>query len=434
MRVTEISGDQDFTLNPLEPPTWQYRLWLFCICAGMLLFFTQVTALFPVLPLYLTQQWGEMAPVGLVVGSMAAGLLCFRPWIGMLLDRWGRKPVLWMGLLMMVGVLPLYLWSPSPLWLMGVRVLHGISQAALATASQTMLVDLVPPSRRTEMLGYLAMSNTIGFSLGPLVGSYAFAAAGLTSVVRVQFGLTLLGWVISLPLPWLMARSAQSRQSEIQPSREPSAIQPSAIQPFEVQPTEAKLTRSSTHFPWKHILSFPVREATFVFFIGSFLHGGVVTFLPLFIPNAAQFYSLNAFVAILVRFGLGRWGNVISQRWIVSLGILCSGSALIGLSQFPDYLILWSIIYGLGFGTLFPVLSAIVSLAAPAAVRGRVYSFFLAGFDGGMTLGGAGVQPLVQVLPLSTIFALLGGTGCGVSLFAFRRFAGIGRMDRNHRR
>ena len=408
MRVTEISGDRDFTLNPLEPSPWQYRLWLFCICAGMLLFFTQVTALFPVLPLYLTQQWGEMASVGLVVGSMAAGLLCFRPWIGMLLDRWGRKPVLWMGLLMMVGVLPLYLWSPSPLWLMGVRVLHGISQAALATASQTMLVDLVPPSRRTEMLGYLAMSNTIGFSLGPLVGSYAFAAGGLTSVVQVQFRLTLLGLVMSLPLPWLMVRSSRrwsrSVQSEIHQPRE-------------------KADHPPTRFPWKPILSFPVREATFIFFIGSFLHGGVVTFLPLFIPNAAQFYSLNAFIAILVRFGLGRWGNVVSKRWIVSLGIFCSGSALIGLSQLPEYLILWSIVYGLGFGTLFPVLSAIVSLAAPAAVRGRVYSFFLAGFDGGMTLGGAGVQPFTWVLPLSTIFALLGGTGCGVGLFAFRRFA-----------
>ncbi|WP_416669656.1 MFS transporter [Egbenema bharatensis] len=416
-------------LVPLSSPPWQNRLWVICICAGMLLFFTQVTVLFPVLPLYLIQRWGETAPVGWVVGALAAGLLFFRPWIGMLLDRWGRKPVLWLGLLIMLGILPLYLWSPNPLWLMGVRVLHGISQAALATASQTMLVDLVPPHRRTAMLGYLAMSNTIGFSLGPLMGSSAFATGGFEAVVQMQLILTVVGFVISLPLPWLMVRSAQSAQSEVQSARgELSATQTSPIQPSEIQASEARLTRPSTDFPWKHILSFPVREATFVFFIGSFLHGGVVTFLPLFIPNAAQFYSLNAFVAILVRFGLGRWGNVISQRWIVSLGVLCSGSALIGLSQLPEYLIFWSIIYGLGFGTLFPVLSAIVSLAAPAALRGRIYSFFLAGFDGGMTLGGAGVQPLIQVLPLSTIFALLGGVGCGVSGFAFRRFAGIRRM------
>lgn len=52
---------------------------------------------------------------------MATGLLFFRPLIGILLDRWGRKPVLWMGLIVMFAILPLYWWSPTPEWLMGVR-------------------------------------------------------------------------------------------------------------------------------------------------------------------------------------------------------------------------------------------------------------------------------------------------------------------------
>ncbi len=103
--------------------------------------------------------------------------------------------------------------------------------------------------------------------------------------------------------------------------------------------------------------------------------------------------------------------------------MLCSGSALIGLAWLPERLILWSIIYGLGFGALFPILSAIVSLAAPAAHRGRVYSFFLAGFDSGLTLGGAGVQPLTSFLSLGSLFSLLGGVGCTVSILAFRQFA-----------
>jgi MFS family permease len=385
----------------LESPRWQYHLWLVCICAGMLLFFTQVTAFFPVLPLYLTDRWGKTAPVGLVVGAMAAGLLLFRPGIGVLLDRWGRKPVLWLGLGLMLGILPLYGWSPNPLWLMGVRVLHGISQAALATASQTMLADLVPVDRRTAMMGYLAMSNTIGFSLGPLLGSYVYATSGFTVLLFTLMAVTILGLVISLPLPWLLSRYQKPSPSH----------------------SSKHSLRQSIQFPWKHILKFPIRDATFIFFIGSFLHGSVVTFLPLFIDKAAVFYSLNALIAVLVRFGLGRWGAIVSQRWIISTAILCSGSALVGLSLLPQQLVLWSVLYGLGFGALFPVLSAIVSLSAPTEVRGRVYSFFLAGFDGGMTLGGAGVQPLTQFLPLSGLFTLLGGLGCSISLVAFRQFA-----------
>lgn len=364
---------------------------LFCICAGMLVFFTQVTVLFPVLPLYLTQRWVD-APVGLVVGAMAAGLLFFRPGIGWLLDRWGRKAVLWLGLGLMVGILPLYLWSSSPAWLMGVRVAHGISQAAFATASQTMLVDLVGRDRRTAMLGYLAMSNTIGFSLGPWLGSMVFAQAGFSGAVLLMAGLTLLGFLLTLPLPWLWAvRSPQS-------------------------------TAPSHPFPWDVVLRFPVRDATFVFFMNSFLHGGVVTFLPLFVPNSALFYSLNALVAVGVRFALGKWGDRVSQRWITTLAIFSSGTALMGLAIAPQFLAIWSVLYGLGFGAMFPVLSAMVSLAAPAEVRGRVYSVFLAGFDGGMTLGGAGAEPLVQVMPLSGLFLLLGGTGWIISGYAFRQF------------
>jgi MFS family permease len=360
----------------------------------MLVYFTQVTVLFPVLPLYLTQRW-QNAPVGFVVGAMAIGLLCFRPLIGWLIDRWGRKPVLWMGLILMLVILPLYVWSPQPAWLMGVRVLHGISQAAFATASQTMLVDLVPLQQRTTMLGYLAMSNTIGFSLGPLLGSLVFAQGGFTAIGLLLAGLTLLGIVFSLPLPWFKAApSTQSIQKQ-----------------------------AANSFPWKIILRFPVRDATLLFFTSSFLHGAVVTFLPLFVPNSAQFYSLNALVAVLVRFGLGRWGDRVSQRWVVSLGILCSATALVGLAVAPHLLVLWSIVYGLGFGSLFPVLSAIVSLAAPVAARGRVYSVFLSGFDSGMTLGGAGVQPWMPMLPLSRLFLMLGGVGCGVSLVALRQFA-----------
>ncbi|MBD3884189.1 MFS transporter [Phormidium tenue FACHB-886] len=373
-----------------------YRLWLFCICAGMLLFFTQVTVLFPVLPLYLVQRWGSQVPVGLVVGAMAVGLLLFRPGIGWLIDRWGRKPVLGLGLLVMVGILPLYGWSPSPVYLMGIRVLHGVSQAAFATASQTLLADLVPRARRTQMMGYLAMSNTIGFSLGPLLGSVLFAIGGFSAALLAMAVLTLLGFLLLLPLPTLSGSAHSCNPNE---------------------------SGTAIGFPWKYIRSFPIRDATFIFFVGSFLHGGAVTFLPLFLPNSAVFYSVNALSAVLVRFGLGRWGQRVPQQWLISLALLCSGSALVGLSQLPEFLIFWSILYGCGFGSLFPVLSAIVSLAAPAEARGRVYSFFLAGFDAGMTLGSAGMQPFIQTLPLSGFFVLLGGTGCSVSMIAFRQFA-----------
>lgn len=366
-------------------------VWIVCICGGMFLYFAQVTTLFPVLPLYVVQRWPE-APVGFVVGAMAAGLLCFRPGVGWLIDRWGRKPVLLVGLGLMVVILPLYFLAPTPGVLMGVRVLHGISQAAFATASQTMLVDCVPPAQRSPMLGYLAMANTIGFSLGPIVGSMAFRQGGFGQVLLVSAGLTLIGLLVAIALPW--------------------------------HTTPLKNAATAAHSTWWTVVRvFPVRDATLLFFVGSFLHGAVVTFLPLWVEQAALFYSLNAMVAVVVRFGLGRWSDQRSSRGILVASLFCSGLGLLGLAIAPQGIILWSIVYGLGFGSLFPVLSAIVSLAAPASVRGRVYSIFLAGFDSGMTLGGAGVQPLLTWMALPTVFCSLGGLGWLASAIALRQFS-----------
>ncbi|MEL6223456.1 MAG: MFS transporter [Cyanobacteria bacterium J06627_8] len=422
---------QSLAVSLDSTPNWQYRLWLICICAGMLVYFAQVTALFPVLPLYLTREWQD-APIGLVVAALAAGLLCFRPSVGWMIDRWGRKVVLWLGLGIMLVILPMYGWATSIAWLIGIRIAHGISQAAFATASQTMLADLVPPEQRTAMLGYLGMSNTIGFSIGPALGAWVFHVYGFDRVVLVQIGLTLLGVMISLPLPWLATASAakSDREDAFQASPRDQLTESS---PRDLK-THARSNRYSQQrqpFPWEIVSRFPVRDATLVFFVGSFLHGGVVTFLPLFLSNSALFFSLNALVAISVRFSLGRWGHRISRQWVVSLGVLFSGTALVGMALAQVIqdggadrtLVLWSILYGIGFGSLFPVLSAIVSLAAPIAVRGRVYSVFLAGFDGGMTLGGAGVQLLIPLFPLYGLFMMLGSIGCGTSLVAFRQFA-----------
>lgn len=161
-------------LEELDPPPWVQRLWIFCLCGGMFAFFAQATAFFPILPVYLTARWGATAPVGLVVGAMAAGVLMLRPLIGIALDRWGRKPLLVLGLVTALWIQPLYLLAPSPEWLLPVRILHGLSQAGVATGSQTFLADLVPPERRAAMMGYLAMANTLGFAFGPWLGNGRF--------------------------------------------------------------------------------------------------------------------------------------------------------------------------------------------------------------------------------------------------------------------
>ncbi|MEN9278797.1 MAG: MFS transporter [Thermostichus sp. DG_1_5_bins_95] len=384
------------SLEELDPPLELQRLWMFCLCGGMFAFFAQTTAFFPILPVYLTQRWGSEAPVGLVVGAMAAGVLMWRPLIGVALDWWGRKPLLCLGLVVAVLIQPLYLLAPSPQWLIPVRILHGLAQAGVATASQTFLADLVVPEKRTAMMGYLAMANTLGFAFGPWLGTRLYQAGGFQAFILGLLWLLILGILLSVPLPWL-------------PPPQPEHLSHGRIQSYSGA--------------WSTLLCFPIREATFLFLISSLLHGGLTTYLPLLVAETGDFYSLFALGAVVVRWGLGQWGQRVSYRILSTAAFWCSGMALIGIVWQPAWLSGWAILYSFGFGTLFPVLSTIVSLAVPPQQRGRVYSLFLMGFDSGMTLGSAGMGSLLGLVPLSSLFLSWAGLGLGAGWLAFRQFA-----------
>ena len=75
------------------------------------------------------------------------------------------------------------------------------------------------------------------------------------------------------------------------------------------------------------------------------------------------------------------------------------------------------VLYGLGFGLLFPAAAGIVGIAAPAPERGRAYGVFNFSFDAGLSAGpllaGAlavsviGLNPFVFATVLIGVVALL---------------------------
>ena len=70
---------------------------LFLFAAG-LLFWASLASLLPTLPLYVEEIGATKQQIGVVMGSFAIGLLIFRPFLGQLADKRGRKIVLIIGL------------------------------------------------------------------------------------------------------------------------------------------------------------------------------------------------------------------------------------------------------------------------------------------------------------------------------------------------
>ena len=158
----------------------------------------------PVLPEFLMSLTGfdlahASAWAGYLVIAYAALQFVFAPIIGNLSDRFGRRPVLLISLVM-YGVNYLIAGFATALWVLFIgRVLTGITSATYATAN-ALIADVTPADSRAQNFGLVGMAFGLGFVIGPGLGGLLggidlrlpfFFAAGLAGL-NVLYGLAFL--------------------------------------------------------------------------------------------------------------------------------------------------------------------------------------------------------------------------------------------------
>jgi MFS transporter, DHA1 family, tetracycline resistance protein len=158
----------------------------------------------PVLPrLILDFLHGDMArtseSMGLFVTTWALMQFFFSPILGMLSDRYGRRPVILLsnfGLGLDYIVMAL---APTMAWLFLGRILSGITASSMPTAN-AYISDVTPPDKRARAFGIFGAAFGIGFVMGPAIGGWLGAinprlpfwvAAGF-SLANACYGLFVL--------------------------------------------------------------------------------------------------------------------------------------------------------------------------------------------------------------------------------------------------
>ena len=158
----------------------------------------------PVLPRLISDfLHGDMARaskyMGLFVTTWALMQFFFSPILGMLSDRYGRRPVILLsnfGLGLDYIVMAL---SPTIGWLFLGRVLSGITSSSIPTAN-AYISDVTPPEKRAHAFGIFGAAFGIGFILGPAIGGWLgavnprlpFWVAGAFSLLNALYGLLVL--------------------------------------------------------------------------------------------------------------------------------------------------------------------------------------------------------------------------------------------------
>lgn len=178
----------------------------FCliIAASFLLTFS-FWLLMPVLPFYLTEVFGaNKTMVGAVLSCYTIAALCMRPIAGYILDTFSRKPFYLFTYFVFASIFAGYLAAGTLTMFIMLRIVHGMSFGSVTVGNNTLIIDVMPLSRRGEGLGYFGLSKNVAMSIGPMTGLFIYNSGHSYSYIFLSAFIScclgyICAWLIRTP-------------------------------------------------------------------------------------------------------------------------------------------------------------------------------------------------------------------------------------------
>lgn len=317
------------------------------------------TMVLPLLPFYATRCGASATVVGLLVAVYAVAQFVTAPLWGRASDRWGRRPLILVGLTASAAAYVLFGLADA-LWLLFASRLVQGAGGGINGVVQAYVADSVQPEERAKALGWLTAATSAGVMIGPAMGSLAtnisrqapgFLAAALC-ILNVLFA-----W---LWLPESHRESAPSgadaparrslRTAFVEVLRHPTAAVPSLIWIYAFGMMAFMAMNSVLALYLKD--HFGVTEKNIGFF---FVYVGAISLVMR---------------AVLLGPAVRRFGEV----GVTRLGALSLAVGLAGI-PLPVHLLglaLVALFVPVGTALLFPATTALVSRRSPRGETGQV--------------------------------------------------------------
>lgn len=383
------------------------RLWtasFLSACAGNFLLFFAFYLLIPIFPLYLIDTFDtSKSLVGIVLSSYTLAALLIRPMSGFLLDLFTRKPQYLIAFLVFVLTFISYPLVASVNLFMLFRVLHGASFGFVTTAGNSLVVDILPASRRGEGLGFFGVANNMAMVVGPMT-SLLMHEKGVD--YQYIFYLSIIAGLIGFVFAMLIK----------------------VDKPFE--PGKERIKGFDRFFLFKGF------KAGVTLMLTGIPYGMFMTYLAIYgkelgiDSGLGLFFSLLAVGLVVSRLfsgkmvDRGRLNKAIEYGLIISVGgliLLASLQRLNGVSPALVHALFLAIpvVLGVGYGLTFPAYNTLFVNLAPNNRRATASSTFMTSWDLGVGMGlilGGRFADSTGGLPLAFL------TGAFLVLFSYVYF------------
>jgi MFS family permease len=343
----------------------------FCLILGanFLLFFGFYLIL-PVLPFYLLETFQtNSGTTGIILSCYTVAALCIRPFSGYVLDTFSRKPLYILTYFIFAIIFVGYLTATYLTLFVLLRMIHGMAFGMVTVASNTIVIDIVPSSRRGEALGYYGLMGNIAMSIGPMVGLfmhnvYSFDAIFLCALLSVMSGFVIACLVHTSP-------------------RMPVEHEPISLDRFIL------------------LKGIP---AGFSLLLISIPYGMTTSYVAIYAKeigislNIGLFFTFLAAGMAVSRMFSGKQADKGRTTQIILLGLCVLALCFFSLSactllikDYPKFtqilFFVISIATGIGFGTVLPNYNSLFIDLAPHNKRGTATSTYLISWDIGIGAG-----------------------------------------------
>jgi MFS family permease len=335
----------------------------FLMCGFTFTVFLSLFQLLPTAPFRILDLGGSTVAAGLFLGLLTYASALSAPFTGALADRFGRRLVLLVSSVAIALFAAAYAFTSSWQVLVCLVFFHGLFWSGLLSASAAYMTGLIPPGRRAEGIGYWGMATVLATAFAPILG-LAIYRRGWGALCLSVGSLNVVMAVIAWRLPESTAEKAPP----------------------------------GTPFFTRDLVEWRVLALSMSLFLCSFGYGGVTSFVALFTEKSG-IVPKGLFLSVLfIRPFLSRFADRIGpRRLLLPLLVLVSLSfGFLAFATTAPRLVFAAVLFGAGFGNMYPVYAAHVTKFVAPGRRGAAFGAIIAAFDTGIGTGSIALGGVIQ--------------------------------------
>ncbi|MBF0840829.1 MULTISPECIES: staphylopine family metallophore export MFS transporter CntE [Mammaliicoccus] len=331
--------------------------------------------------------------IGIVMGAYMLTAMVFRPWAGQIIAKVG--PIKILRIILIINGIALIIYGFTELeGYFVARVMQGVCTAFFSMSLQLGIIDALPEKHRSEGISLYSLFSTLPTLIGPIIAVSLWnnENMGVFAIVMIVIALStgIFGYSATF--------------SDVASDEKPVVEKA----PFNGLTVFCQFFKNPALF-----------KSGLIMIIASIVFGAITTFIPLFtvqygFANAGIYLTIQAIAVVLSRFYLRKFipsdGLWHPKFMLKVLGILMLAAIIVAFGPYIYIGVFYgsAILIGIAQAMIYPTLTSYLSFVLPRAGRNMLLGLFIACADLGVSLGGAMMGPISDLVGFKWMYLICG--------------------------